>query len=90
LIILFHYDWSGTAEGLKDLDEVWKKIAEKTEGGKFMGRYGPWNKKYHWTNMLKVKDMNTWSKMDKVFETEFKRDYKALTHLVLDIYEGPI
>ena len=50
-----------------------------------MGRYGPWNKKYHWTYFTKVKDISTWQKMNDSWEEE--RDYKELTHQVLDIYE---
>jgi len=50
-----------------------------------MGRYGPWNTKYHWTYFTKVKDISTWQKMNDDWEGE--RDYKELTHQVLDIYE---
>ena len=87
MIILAHFDWYGTAEKLKEYDEAWKKAAEKTEGAKFMGRYGPWNKKYHWTNITKVKDINTWMKLGESFEWD--RDYKEISHFVLEIYGGP-
>ena len=85
MIILVNFDWYGTAEKLKKFDEDWKKHCEKFEDAKFMGRYGPWNKKYHWTYFTKVKDISTWQKMNDSWEEE--RDYKELTHQVLDIYE---
>ena len=88
MIILTHFDWYGTAEKLKKFDEAWKKNCEKHEDSTFMGRYGPWNKKYHWTLFTKVKDISTWQKLNDGFE--FERNYTELSHLVLDVYEGPV
>ncbi len=88
MIILTHFDWYGTSEKLKKFDEAWKKNCEKHDDTTFMGRYGPWNKKYHWTLFTKVKDISTWQKLNDGFE--FERDYTELSHLVLDVYEGPV
>lgn len=87
MIILVNIDWYGTAEKLKKFDEAWKKATEKVEGAKFMGRYAPWNSKYHWTYFTKVTDMGAWMKLNEVFEWD--RDYKELTHQVVDIYQEP-
>ena len=68
VLILWHFDWNGTAERLREYDEVHKKMAEKTEGVEFLGRYVPWNNRYQWTYIVKSKDRKTWQEMGKNFE----------------------
>ena len=80
-------DWDGTDERLKAHNEAWKKACEKTEGAKYLGRYMPWNKKYHWTYVTKVKDLSTWLETTQNFEWE--RDYKEITHHEIEFYSGP-
>ena len=80
-------DWDGTDERLKARDEAYKKASEKTEGAKLLGRYMPWNKKYHWTYIVKVKDLPTYAAMMQNFEWE--RDYKEITHGEVEFYGGP-
>ena len=75
MLVLYHFDWGGTDERLKAHDEAWKNACEKTEGAEYLGRYNPWNKKYHWTAVTKVKDLPTWYEVTKKFE--WKRDLKA-------------
>jgi hypothetical protein len=87
MIILFHIDWYGTAERLKKRDEAQKKASEKTEGSKYLGRYVPWNKKYHWTYMIKVDDISNW--MKTMQNLEWERDYKEMDHGEIEIYSVP-
>jgi hypothetical protein len=87
VLVLYHFDWGGTDERLKAHDEAWKKACEKTEGAEYLGRYNPYNKKYHWTAVTKVKDLPTWYEVTKKFE--WKRDLKATTHDELELYSGP-
>jgi len=58
VLILWHFDWNGTAERLREYDEVHKKMAEKTEGVEL----------YQWTYIVKSKDRKTWQEMGKNFE----------------------
>ena len=85
MLVLWHADWSGTDESLKEREEAWKKACEKTEGAEFLGRYRPWNKKYQWTFVTKVKDLPTW------YETTQNEERRArgTTHWELEFYGGP-
>ena len=87
MIVLFHVDWYGTAERLKERDEAQKKASEKTPDSKFLGRFVPWNKKYHWTYITKVKDMSAW--MATMQNLEWTRDYKEMDHGEMEFYSLP-
>lgn len=87
MLVLYHEDWGGTDERLTARAEAWKKACEKTEGAEYLGRYKPWNKKYHWTYVTNVKDMQTW--IEATQESEWIIDPKEITHLELEFYGGP-
>ena len=78
MLALYHMDWGGTADRLKAREEAWKKACEKTEGADFLGRYKPWNKRYHWTFVTKVKDLQTW--LETVQNQEWESGNKETTH----------
>ena len=87
MIVLWHMDWYGTAERLKERDEAQKKASDKTEGSKYLGRFVPWNKKFHFTYMHQVKHLVTWQAT--LQNLEWKRDYKEITHGEMEIYGVP-
>ncbi len=87
MFVLYNIDWGGTAERLKAHDEAWKKACDETEGVEYMGRYKPWNKKYHWTYFTKVKDLPTWYGASSNYEWD--RDPKEMIHTELEFYGGP-
>jgi len=92
VLILWHFDWNGTAERLKEYDEAHKKMVEKTEGAEFLGRYAPWNKRYQMTYIVKAKDRKTWQEMGRNFEWDTDWPGKLIpeeTHGEFDIYGGP-
>ena len=84
MMVLMNLDWYGTVEGLEELTELWKKQAEKTEGVEFKARLSPWNKKYHWTMVLKVDNIACYH--DFMSTWDYDRDFSVLTHGVVDIY----
>ncbi len=77
-----YFDWFGTAEELKELDEAIKAYSDEHDGIKYKGRYGPHGRKFHWV---------------RIFETDTyplppaprPRDYNKQTHVVLEIFSGP-
>jgi len=82
--VLFHFDWFGSIEELEKLEAGAKKHWDGSDGVKFLGRFGPHNKKYHWTHFYKVTDMSTWANR-KPFPG-YKRDYKIVTHQEFEYY----
>jgi len=85
MLVLAHLDWNGTDERLKELDEAWMKACEKTEGAEYLGRHMPWNKKFHWTNVFKIKDISTWDAVRK--NLKWNRNYNEVTHGAMEVYE---
>ena len=85
MMILMHYDWAGTIEELDKLCEIWKKHAEKTDGVEWKGRLVPWNKKYHFTNVMVVDDITRLYAYQSTMESN--RDYSKLTHAIYDFYQ---
>jgi len=83
MIVLAYFDWYGTEQELKELDEIIDKECAKIDGMKNLGRYGPHNRKYHFC---------------RVFETDtyplpslpVPRDYNKMTHWVSEILQGPL
>jgi len=86
MYVLSHFDWYGSIEELTKLEEGMKKVCEGIDGIKFLGRFGPHNKKFHWTWFFKSKDMGTWEKLQ--WPEGYERDYKILTHQVNEYYES--
>jgi hypothetical protein len=88
MYILNHFDWFGDMEELEKWDKIFKKHYDGSEGVEYMGRFGPHNKKYHWTNIWKAKDFVTWLQRTHPEEMKtFKRDYKIYSHSVSEYYE---
>ena len=87
MYILEHFDWFGDPKELEKWDKIWKKHYDGSADVKFMGRKGPHNKKYHWTNFWKVKNLSTWENRTWPEETkDFKRDYKVYSHIEYEYY----
>ena len=84
MMVLIHIDWAGTEKELKELDEKYKKNAEKTEGVEYGGRLVPWNKKYHFTYVLKMDNISQLYAFGQNWD--FKRDYGKMTHGEYEIY----
>ena len=84
MMVLMHFDWAGTMKGLEDLTEQWKKHAEKTKGVEFKGRLAPWNKKYHWTMILKMDNVACLHEWQSTWSID--RDYGKMSHGVWDFY----
>ena len=81
MMILIHIDWAGTEEQLKELDKGYKIAAEETEGIDFKGRLTPWNKKYHYTYVLKADDITKFHKFGEYFFLENTRDRSLMTRV---------
>ena len=84
-----HIDWNGTEKQLKEYDESYEKTAEKTEGIKFVGRLVPWNKKYHFTYVLKCDDITRFHKFGQNWFAEYARDYGTVSHGEYEFYSVP-
>ena len=85
MYILEHYDWFGPIEELEKWEKIYKKHFDGSHGVEYLGRFGPVNKKYHWTNFWKAKDWNAWVNR-KYPDIPYKRDYKVNTHSELEFY----
>ena len=84
MYILSYFDWFGPIEELEDLDKKFKKHFNGSEGVEWLGRFGPQNKKFHWTYFFKAKDFNAWVNRKPV--EGFKRDYNVLTHNIVEYF----
>jgi hypothetical protein len=87
MYILQHFDWFGDLEEVEKWDKINKRHYDGSEGVEFMGRFGPHNKKYHWTAIWKVKDLVTW--VNRTYPEEMKtwqRDYKTYSHVEYEYY----
>ena len=86
--MLFHFDWFGPAEELKQMDEAMKKACTETDGVAYKGRYSPNQKKFHWSYLFEVDNFacwgEAWEKMSKG-----PRDYKKLPYGELEYHQGP-
>lgn len=69
---------------MEDLEESTKKVEEAvktTDGVKFMGRYAPHNRKYHFVFMYEAESYNhMWNVWNKL-----ERDYDAMPHVVIEL-----
>ena len=89
MIVLLYFDWFGTAEELKELDEKVRAACAEADGVDYKGRYAPDNRKYHFVSVFEVESY------DKLLEVLLgpkmpPRDYKKLTHGVFEILRGPL
>jgi len=89
VIVLLYFDWFGTAEELKELDEKVRAACAEADGVGYKGRYAPDNRKYHFVSVFEVESY------DKLLGVLLgpkmpPRDYKKLTHGVFEILRGPL
>jgi len=89
VIVLLYFDWFGTAEELKELDEKVRAACAEADGVDYKGRYAPDNRKYHFVSVFEVESY------DKLLGVLLgpkmpPRDYKKLTHGVFEILRGPL
>lgn len=89
MIVLLYFDWFGSAEELKEMEEKMTAAFAKVDGVKYKGRYAPDNRKFHFVYMFEVESY------EKLFEVLLNprmppRDYKKLTHGVFEILRGPL
>jgi len=89
VIVLLYFDWFGTAEELKEMEEKMTAACAEVGGVEYEGRYAPDNRKYHFVYVFEVESY------DKLLEvlTSPKmppRDYKKLTHGTFEILRGPL
>jgi len=89
VIVLLYFDWFGTAEELKELDEKVMAACAKVEGVEYRGRYAPDNRKYHFVWLFEVE---SYDKLSEVLTGPKAppRDYKKLTHGTFEMLRGPL
>ena len=86
MYVLNHFDWFGPIEELDEIEKKLKKFYDGKDGVEFLGRFVPLNQKFHWTRFFKVKDFNTWVNRKIPSPPVYKRDYKVMTHAVVEFY----
>jgi hypothetical protein len=89
VIVLFYFDWFGSAEELNEWEKMLQTAVGKGSGIKYRGTYAPDNKKFHFVAMFETKSY------DKLMECLLDpknppRDYKKLTHGMFEILRGPL
>jgi hypothetical protein len=88
MIVLFYFDWFGSAEELREVDDNVKKACTETEGVEYRGRYTPNQKKFHWTYLIKAGSFAEWEKAWNKL-SEYPRDYMKLPHGTIEFLPGP-
>jgi len=89
VIVLLYFDWFGTAEELREVEEKLTAVCAEVGDVEYKGRYAPDNRKFHFVYMFEVKSY------EKVLEVLTgpempPRDYKKLTHGTFEILRGPL
>ena len=89
MIVLLYFDWFGTAEELREVEEKLTAVCAEVGDVEYKGRYAPDNRKFHFVYMFEVKSY------EKVLEVLTgpempPRDYKKLTHGTFEILRGPL
>ena len=86
-LIIFYFDWSGTAKELEVYLDDWKKGAEKTEGVEYKGHWIPHSSKWHHAIFYETdsyaKVRESWRNVGTV------RDYSKLTHGAMELFVKP-
>ena len=93
MLVLIHFDWFGSAEGLKEGDEAVKKACAETNGVEYKGRYSPLERKFHWTNVFELEDED-YGKVRKAFARAReimgeKIDSKKHPYASVSLFSGP-
>ena len=79
--IIEYIDWEGTMDELKKWDKEVEKSCKETRV-KYMGRWGPHNKKYHWAYFFEAETFEKWMEMGR----KLPRDYSKVSHLEMDYF----
>lgn len=88
MLVLFHFDWFGPAEELKEVDDVVKKACTETGWIEYQGRYTPNQRKFHWTFLFIAESFAKWEEAwTKI--SEYPRDYKKFPYGELEFFPGP-
>ncbi len=89
MIVLFYFDWFGSAKELSELEKMMTAAAAKEGSVTYKGTYAPDSKKFHFVSMFETESY------DKLMEILMDpknppRDYKKLTHGTFEILRGPL
>ncbi len=88
MIILFYFDWFGTADELNQFDEMVKNVSQQIEGIEYKGRYTPNQKKFHWIWLIESEDFGKWEEAWNLL-TKYPRDLRKLPHGIIEFFPGP-
>ena len=80
MMIVVNWDFFGTEEELKEMDKRCQKMADESEGLKFIGRFTPTGLKWHFSYFFKAETEKAWVKRKRMTWT---RDRKVWTHGVV-------
>ena len=87
MYVLAHFDWFGSVEELDNIALRLKEMFNGSKGVKFLGRFGPQNRKFHWTHFYTAKDLVTWAtEYEKADWSWFNYDRKVHGHEILEYY----
>jgi uncharacterized protein with von Willebrand factor type A (vWA) domain len=79
--VLQYFDYNGSMDDLEKRTKQVEKVANATEGVKFMGRYAPHNRKFHFVFVYEAESYNhMWNAWNKL-----ERDYNVMSHVVIEL-----
>jgi hypothetical protein len=91
MFYIVHYDWNGTKKRLEEYTQIHYEMANMIEDAKFLGRYVPWNKKYHWTHVWEIKNLAILHELVQIDEELVDaEDWTEFGHGEVELYSGPI
>ena len=61
-MILVHFEFFGTDKELEEVYNVWKDMANASEGVELVGRFTPNQGRYHCTYLIKADSLAAWEK----------------------------
>jgi len=89
VIVLLYFDWFGSTEELKEMEEVLTAACAKAAGVEYKGRYAPDNRKFHFVYVYNVESYE--KLLEVLLDPKMPpRDYKKLTHGMFEILRGPL
>jgi hypothetical protein len=87
MYILAHFDWFGSIEELEKVALKLKEMFDGSKDVKFLGRFGPLNRKFHWTHFYMAKDFVTWAtEYENADWSWFNYDRRVHGHEILEYY----
>ena len=81
MMAIINWDFFGTEEELMKLDKAYERMAEKTKGVEFLGRYTPTTLKWHFSYFFKAEDQQAWLRARPNFN--YARDKTKMPHGVV-------